>query len=535
MTPHADQLRRRFLLAMGLGSLSLSLLQGCDTPQDGAFDAPAPPVDGDGDGFATDLDCDDASAAVSPDAEEVCDGIDNNCDGVTDTDAVDRLVWYADGDGDGHGDAGDTVRACEAPAGMVAEAGDCDPERSDTHPGAEEQLGDRLDNDCDGMADEMRCPEAAMPASVRDVQKSRGETPLMFCVERPEDGSVCVSPDDIQGESLVEQAVGAYPSHTDERGYKTTGSWSVTDAVCGPDGTVAEQCCYVFEVDAQVQSSWDVGVFKSGGFEGLDEAEIGSIGRDEPVHGRPLTVEGVARIATPSSAAEWAGSFTSDVDGLSVEQRRQLADTWHQAGLYEHASVASFARFAMELMALGAPPELVMAATRAQADEIAHALDCFSVASGFAGSPRGPGPIDIGGAMGAEVTAERLLVQTILDACINETLAAAEALCLSERAEDDAIRRTLEGIAEDESEHAALGWRTVRWLLDEHPELSGLAQETFAAAAASLPSEADLSGEDAWMMAHGCMPDASRVALSRDVWRQVIAPCAQALVGAAAA
>ena len=57
-------------------------------------------VDGDGDGFIED-DCNDADASVNPGVVELCDGIDNNCDGQIDEDVT--STWYTDGDGDGYG------------------------------------------------------------------------------------------------------------------------------------------------------------------------------------------------------------------------------------------------------------------------------------------------------------------------------------------------------------------------------------------------------------------------------------------------
>lgn len=89
-------------------------------------DTPAPVVDADGDGFDADVDCDDADAGVHPGAEEVCDGVDNDCDGTVDTDAVDATRWFTDADGDGHGDPAESVEACEQPDGAVASADDCD-------------------------------------------------------------------------------------------------------------------------------------------------------------------------------------------------------------------------------------------------------------------------------------------------------------------------------------------------------------------------------------------------------------------------
>ncbi|MEY3213844.1 MAG: hypothetical protein RIT28_4325 [Pseudomonadota bacterium] len=76
---------------------------------------------------ATPTDCDDLDAAVSPDAAELCDDVDNDCDGVTDPEtSEDAVDWYNDGDGDGFGDPDAATRACEAPTGGVLDNNDCD-------------------------------------------------------------------------------------------------------------------------------------------------------------------------------------------------------------------------------------------------------------------------------------------------------------------------------------------------------------------------------------------------------------------------
>ncbi|MEY3212343.1 MAG: hypothetical protein RIT28_2824, partial [Pseudomonadota bacterium] len=82
------------------------------------------PVDEDGDGVPASEDCDDGDAAVSPNAEELCDGIDNDCDGAVDVGASDATAWYTDEDGDGYGAGAPTV-ACEPIEGQVAQADDC--------------------------------------------------------------------------------------------------------------------------------------------------------------------------------------------------------------------------------------------------------------------------------------------------------------------------------------------------------------------------------------------------------------------------
>lgn len=121
-------------------------------------DHPYGGIDLDGDGFTPDQgDCDETNAAVRPSAMEVCgDGLDNDCSGSADgPDATDASPWYVDGDGDGYGDRDDPgTLACSAPAGAVAEGGDCDDADPDIHPDLAE-LMDGVDQDCDGFVDEL--------------------------------------------------------------------------------------------------------------------------------------------------------------------------------------------------------------------------------------------------------------------------------------------------------------------------------------------------------------------------------------------
>ena len=114
---------------------------------------PLVPSDLDLDGFTTDEgDCDDEDAAISPDAAETCNGIDDDCDGSTDeAGAAGESAWYADADADTYGDAEVETIACDAPAGFVADATDCDDTSDLWHPGAEESdCADPNDYNCDG-------------------------------------------------------------------------------------------------------------------------------------------------------------------------------------------------------------------------------------------------------------------------------------------------------------------------------------------------------------------------------------------------
>ena len=107
-----------------------------------------------------DSDCDDTNASVSPAATEVCDTIDNDCDGDIDDDdsSVDSTTFsefYADTDGDGYGDAGSTTDACDLPTGFVEDDSDCDDDDDSVNPAATEVCdGSDTDEDCDGLADD---------------------------------------------------------------------------------------------------------------------------------------------------------------------------------------------------------------------------------------------------------------------------------------------------------------------------------------------------------------------------------------------
>ncbi len=150
-------------------------VNGLDDDCDGEVDpagAPAPGTwhpDGDGDGYgdyastvqaceqpadAVDdaTDCDDSEHEVHPEADELCNERDDDCDGVVDEDAVDVGTWTTDEDGDGWGVEGTEVIACEQPDLTAAQDGDCDDADPEAHPEASPGCDGR-DMDCDGAID----------------------------------------------------------------------------------------------------------------------------------------------------------------------------------------------------------------------------------------------------------------------------------------------------------------------------------------------------------------------------------------------
>ena len=180
---------------------------------------------------------------------------------------------------------------------------------------------------------------------------------------------------------------------------------------------------------------------------------------------------------------------------------------------------------------LGAPPELLVATHRAALDEVEHARLCFSLASAYRGIPSSPGPLTLPEAAGSSQAdaAEALL----REGCVGETLAAVDAATRLAQARDPAVRAALEVVVRDESEHAALAWRTLRWMLAADPseELRARLSRAVAEEAGRWTREAESVPVSEAEAAHGLLdPRARGVALAR-AWRDVIAPSWDALLG----
>lgn len=240
---------------------------------------------------------------------------------------------------------------------------------------------------------------------------------------------------------------------------------------CGPETTRTDACCYVLE-------------------------HIGWWGA-----GRPLVVDGRPRLP---SVRKLRGRVKNTLGPRDAGR----AAFWTAMARAEHASIASFACFTLELLALGAPAELVASACRAQADEVVHARIAFRLASRFAGGTLAPGPIDLRRMVGNPdplATAQALA----REGCVAETVAAAQAALALRDATDVEEQGALTRISTDERRHAALAWRSAAWMLATFPETRAIFSDELAAAAVHP----------------------ARLPLERRVVAAVVAPCSRALLG----
>ncbi|MCB9677907.1 MAG: hypothetical protein H6737_22605 [Alphaproteobacteria bacterium] len=164
-------------------TLALVAVVGCkkgdDTPEPTPVPTPVP-IDADGDGYAEDVDCDDADPEVHPDAPELCDGVDNDCDGAVDDDVV-TLDWYDDADQDGFGDAsGAAESSCAPVAGRVDDATDCDDADASVRPDAAE-ICNGVDDDCSGTADDGLTFQDWFTDDDGDGYGDASDTPVSAC------------------------------------------------------------------------------------------------------------------------------------------------------------------------------------------------------------------------------------------------------------------------------------------------------------------------------------------------------------------
>jgi hypothetical protein len=242
------------------------------------------------------------------------------------------------------------------------------------------------------------------------------------------------------------------------------------------------------------------------------------------VEGRPFLVRDRPRLASVMAGPGWSENV--DLVGVSLThtERDALVRHYTDWALAEHASIASFARFALQLLALGAPADLVARATAAMGDEIRHAQFGFGLVRALSGACVTPGTLSMDHALEEDATLEHVLRLVVREGMIGETLAALEVANAADLAELPALKEPLATIARDEARHAELAYVFAAWALERSPDLARVVDEEVAAwRMDALPV---VNGLSRW----GILDAAARRTVRAHGFERVVQPLAQRIV-----
>lgn len=186
--------------------------------------------------------------------------------------------------------------------------------------------------------------------------------------------------------------------------------------------------------------------------------------------GRQLRRFGRVLLPRITAGAGWVDT-TLELEG-AAHIPTGVGQQWRENGRTEHASVASFARLSLDLMALGAPPELLTSANQDALDEIRHTEACFALAHALDGKVESPGPFPEAKrahtlSFVRSVALAQLAALSLVDGALHEGVSARVIAKLARRAQHPRIIGTLKQIAADEGRHAAHGWDVVEWCLEQ--------------------------------------------------------------------
>jgi hypothetical protein len=241
------------------------------------------------------------------------------------------------------------------------------------------------------------------------------------------------------------------------------------------------------------------------------------------------------RSARSVARADWTRKLAAPSAPLDERTASALHRAWLDDALQEHASVAAFSRFTLQLLAVGAPPELIVAAQRASLDEIAHARACFGLAQRYGGCSVGPSSLDVHDALG-RTSLVSLAELTAQEGCAGETLGAALAAEQLALAEDREVVAILRKIAADELRHAELAWRFARWAVARGGEPVWRAVERAVRDAVAetrrIPMR-DYGVDDAAWNAHGRLSCLQAHRAHERAIVEVVDPCLSALASIA--
>jgi hypothetical protein len=263
--------------------------------------------------------------------------------------------------------------------------------------------------------------------------------------------------------------------------------------------------------------------------------------------GRPILEDEKAQVALSIESRGWIDSELK-IHELTQELSMQLGAHWLKIAELEHSSVASFNRFSLQLMHLGAPAHLVLETQKAGYDEVLHAQKAYQIASRFLGKAMGPGPFT---ALNSTLDFDKQVIinQLIDEACFGETLGVAEVREAIQWTHDEEIRKHLIQVEEDESRHAQLAWSTLSWLVDQSAQTQNEAEhyvslekirsrfeqraKSFFAeeGSSSMTKDTNVQEQGNLLEYYGYLSRSKQRAIHLKAYQDVILPCVETLLG----
>jgi hypothetical protein len=255
--------------------------------------------------------------------------------------------------------------------------------------------------------------------------------------------------------------------------------------------------------------------------------------------------KGKKLLAPETEAGEgWLGTSPTQLD-VPEDARAALGAEWRDNGKKEHASVAAFAQLTLDLLAVGAPPELVAASQRDALDEVRHAAACFAIARDIDGLAESPAPFPDARARRFLFTASRsvaltqIAIDALADGVLNEGIASRLLAQLAKKCELPGMATILRDMAADESGHAAHSWEIVAWCLESGGSvvasaLRGAVDGMPKKVCSALPIGARDGAWEAWGV-HGVAMEAEAFAKTRAAARTKLAALLDARRGSAPA
>lgn len=327
----------------------------------------------------------------------------------------------------------------------------------------------------------------------------------------------------------------ACPAVADAAGYFgscTTNSELVTTWLSGPTET-AEGCCYQVDVTAPNDPSCGIAgrPFVVEGQLRVAPLARGARGWERPA---PLETRASAKAERAPDAARAA--LQPQLTALDPATRAHLGEQWARDAAFEHASVASFGKLALELLAFGAPAALVRATHEAALEEVGHAEMGFALATTYLGRPVGPGPLPEARVVTGASSLAELATAALSEGCFGETVAAVVASAQRDAARDPAVRDVLALIADEEARHAELAFRIVAWAIASGGEpVRAAVHDAFLVAleAARAPARASLdeAPNAPTLRHHGRLGAAEQAREQRRAIDEVVVPTVARLLG----